>query len=90
MFEGEKVDFDIKKIDQSQVTDGWNSKVCPLTSEFEDKETQLVLTTKQQGYWAYTREALSARSADVRNWLFQRPEAHVRHLVFPPYHKSCY
>ncbi|KAF2642888.1 phosphoglycerate mutase family protein-like protein [Massarina eburnea CBS 473.64] len=56
MFQGENLGFDWTKVDQSQVTDGWNSK---------------------KGYWAYTRKALSARSADVRNWLFQRPELHI-------------
>ncbi|KAF1957033.1 phosphoglycerate mutase family protein [Byssothecium circinans] len=56
MFKGDDLGFHWGKIDQSLVTDGWNSK---------------------KGYWAYTREALAARSADIRNWLFQRPEAHV-------------
>ncbi|KAF2874274.1 histidine phosphatase superfamily [Massariosphaeria phaeospora] len=29
------------------------------------------------GYWAYTRDAISARAADMRNWLFQRPEEQI-------------
>ncbi|KAF2657635.1 phosphoglycerate mutase-like protein [Lophiostoma macrostomum CBS 122681] len=29
------------------------------------------------GYWAYTRDAISARAADFRRWLWQRPERHI-------------
>ena len=29
------------------------------------------------GYWAYEREKISERAADLRNWLFQRPEVQV-------------
>ncbi|KAF2650927.1 phosphoglycerate mutase family protein-like protein [Lophiostoma macrostomum CBS 122681] len=31
----------------------------------------------KSGYYAYTREAISKRAADLRSWLFQRPEDHV-------------
>ncbi|KAJ4371154.1 hypothetical protein N0V83_004370 [Neocucurbitaria cava] len=31
----------------------------------------------KQGYWAYTKEAISTRAADFRNFLFQRPEAQI-------------
>jgi broad specificity phosphatase PhoE len=65
--EGE-LEFDLAKIDASAVTAGWNSKV---------PQHQSLRSTSQRGYWAYEKEAISKRAADVRNWLFQRPEKEV-------------
>ncbi|KAF1845013.1 phosphoglycerate mutase-like protein [Cucurbitaria berberidis CBS 394.84] len=31
----------------------------------------------KQGYWAYQKEAISKRAADLRNWFFQRPEEQI-------------
>ncbi|EUC27948.1 hypothetical protein COCVIDRAFT_37469 [Bipolaris victoriae FI3] len=31
----------------------------------------------KDGYWAYEKTAISKRAADLRSWLFQRPEAQV-------------
>ncbi|CAA9956720.1 Phosphoglycerate mutase family protein [Pyrenophora teres f. maculata] len=31
----------------------------------------------KQGYWAYEKTAISKRAAELRNWLYQRPEAQV-------------
>ncbi|KAJ4295271.1 hypothetical protein N0V90_007282 [Kalmusia sp. IMI 367209] len=31
----------------------------------------------KEGYWAYTKSALTARATDVRNALFKRPEEHI-------------
>ncbi|KAG9189106.1 phosphoglycerate mutase-like protein [Alternaria panax] len=31
----------------------------------------------KQGYWAYEKRAISKRASDLRNWLYQRPEAQV-------------
>jgi hypothetical protein len=31
----------------------------------------------QEGYWAYEKAAITRRAADLRSWLYQRPEAQV-------------
>ncbi|KAF1831759.1 phosphoglycerate mutase-like protein [Decorospora gaudefroyi] len=31
----------------------------------------------KEGYFAYEKKAISKRAAELRNWLWQRPEAHV-------------
>ncbi|CAN9092862.1 unnamed protein product [Alternaria alternata] len=31
----------------------------------------------KQDYWAYEKRAISKRASDLRNWLYQRPEAQV-------------
>lgn len=34
----------------------------------------------QEGYWAYEKAAITKRAADLRNWLYQRPESQVGQL----------
>lgn len=72
--EGE-LDFDISKVDASAVTAGWNSKVSRspgLTSAC------MLTNASQEDYWAYEKRAISKRASDLRNWLYQRPEAQVK------------
>ncbi|CAO2655522.1 Nn.00g043250.m01.CDS01 [Neocucurbitaria sp. VM-36] len=49
--------------------------------EFDISKLDASAVTKgwnsKEGYWAYTKEAISKRAADLRNMLFQRPEAQL-------------
>lgn len=76
LFDEAEVSFDLNKIDASAVTKGWNSKVCSLDLWFLELEC-IYTNAFQKGYWAYNKEAISKRAADLRNWLFQRSETHV-------------
>ncbi|KAH7348028.1 phosphoglycerate mutase family protein-like protein [Pyrenochaeta sp. MPI-SDFR-AT-0127] len=63
--------------------------VKPLLTElFEEGELEFDINkidasavtegwNSKKGYWAYEKEAISNRAADLRAWLFQRPEAEV-------------
>lgn len=39
------------------------------------------MTCEQKGYWAYEKDAISKRAADLRSFLLQRPEKQVRVLL---------
>lgn len=45
-----------------------------------------MIKTRQKGYWAYERDAISNRAADLRGFLLQRPEKQVclHYSTFPP------
>ncbi|KAH3939205.1 hypothetical protein HBI25_194960 [Parastagonospora nodorum] len=50
-----------------------------LTFELEKIDSSALTQgwNSKASYWAYEKPAISRRAADVRNWLFQRPEAEV-------------
>ncbi|KAI2486677.1 Phosphoglycerate mutase family protein [Pyrenophora tritici-repentis] len=75
LFTPGELDFDVGKVDASAVTEGWNSKVGRSPDMMS--VCMLTKTCLQQGYWAYEKTAISKRAAELRNWLYQRPEAQV-------------
>lgn len=72
--------FDKSNIDTTLVDGSWNSKVSKVLYNHDSNVKTLSLThitLEQKGIYAPTLPAVRRRAAELRRWLWSRPEEHI-------------